>query len=128
MVLPRLHVCVCWSEPLLIADTCTTLLESSCRGSFPPCICCVFCVLRFPIKTCFLCLKIVSLQPSGKDSILFSYAINMRTQCFKVSNIKPRSPCADVATVHPDEGQPVYRDAPGHISLIAFSPLPTLPW
>ena len=24
--------------------------------------------------------------------------------------------CADVATVHPDAGQPVYRDAPGHIS------------
>ena len=30
--------------------------------------------------------------------------------------IKPHSHCADVATVHPDAGQPVYRDAPGHIS------------
>ena len=29
---------------------------------------------------------------------------------------KPHSHCADVATVHPDAGQPVYRDAPGHIS------------
>ena len=33
----------------------------------------------------------------------------------KVS-FKPRSHCADVATVHPDTGQLVYRDAPGHIS------------
>ena len=32
------------------------------------------------------------------------------------SNVKPHSHCADVATVHPDAGQPVYRDAPGHIS------------
>ena len=31
-------------------------------------------------------------------------------------HVKPRSHCADVATVHSDEGQPVYRDAPGHIS------------
>ena len=28
----------------------------------------------------------------------------------------PHSHCADVATVHPDAGQPVYPDAPGHIS------------
>ena len=31
-------------------------------------------------------------------------------------NLKPHSHCAGVATVHPDAGQPVYRDAPGHIS------------
>ena len=31
-------------------------------------------------------------------------------------SVKPHSHCADVATVHPDAGQPVYRDAPGHIS------------
>ena len=31
-------------------------------------------------------------------------------------SLKPHSHCADVATVHPDAGQPVYRDAPGHIS------------
>ena len=31
-------------------------------------------------------------------------------------NVKPHSHCADVATVHPDSGQPVYCDAPGHIS------------
>ena len=30
--------------------------------------------------------------------------------------VKPHSHCAGVATVHPDAGQPVYRDAPGHIS------------
>ena len=29
---------------------------------------------------------------------------------------QPHSHCAGVATVHPDAGQPVYRDAPGHIS------------
>ena len=29
--------------------------------------------------------------------------------------LKPHSHCADVATVHPDAGQPVYRDAPEHI-------------
>ena len=31
-------------------------------------------------------------------------------------HLKPHSHCAGVATVHPDAGQPVYRDAPGHIS------------
>ena len=31
-------------------------------------------------------------------------------------NVKPHSHCAGVATVHPDAGQPVYCDAPGHIS------------
>ena len=30
--------------------------------------------------------------------------------------LKPRSHCADKATVHPDAGQPVYRDVPEHIS------------
>ena len=30
--------------------------------------------------------------------------------------LKPHSHSAGVATVHPDAGQPVYRDAPGHIS------------
>ena len=33
-----------------------------------------------------------------------------------LSLLKPHSHCAGVATVHPDAGQPVYRDAPGHIS------------
>ena len=42
--------------------------------------------------------------------------------CMKISEyptspfLKPHSHCADVAKVHPDAGQPVYRDAPGHIS------------
>ena len=36
-----------------------------------------------------------------------------KTNCM----VKPHSHCAGVATVHPDAGQPVYRDAPGHISL-----------
>ena len=31
-------------------------------------------------------------------------------------SLKPHSHCAGVATVHPDAGQPVYRDAPGHMS------------
>ena len=31
-------------------------------------------------------------------------------------SVKPHYHCAGVATVHPDAGQPVYRDAPGHIS------------
>ena len=30
--------------------------------------------------------------------------------------LRPHSHCAGVATVHPDAGQQVYRDAPGHIS------------
>ena len=33
-----------------------------------------------------------------------------------IISLKPHSHCAGVATVHPDAGQPVYRDAPGHIS------------
>ena len=33
-----------------------------------------------------------------------------------VADLKPHSYVAGVATVHPDAGQPVYRDAPGHIS------------
>ena len=33
-----------------------------------------------------------------------------------IFELKPHSHCAGVATVHPDAGQPVYRDAPGHIS------------
>ena len=33
-----------------------------------------------------------------------------------ISSFKPHSHCAGVATVHPYAGQPVYRDAPGHIS------------
>ena len=33
-----------------------------------------------------------------------------------ILSFKPHSHCADVATVHPDAGQLVYRDAPGHTS------------
>ena len=33
-----------------------------------------------------------------------------------VADLKPHSYVAGVATVHPDAGQPIYRDAPGHIS------------
>ena len=32
-----------------------------------------------------------------------------------VQLLKPHSHCADVAPVHHVAGQPVYRDAPGHI-------------
>ena len=35
---------------------------------------------------------------------------------FFYPSLKPRSHCADVATVHPDAGQPVYCEALGHIS------------
>ena len=35
---------------------------------------------------------------------------------FRSPVLKPRSDCANVAMVHPDAGQPVYRDAPGNIS------------
>ena len=50
----------------------------------------------------------------------------------KLSNglvVKPHSHCADVATVHPDAGQQVYRDAPGHISqkINCVLTVPTLP-
>ena len=43
--------------------------------------------------------------------------------------LKPHSHCADVATVHPDAGQPVYRDAQGQISskINCVLTLPTLP-
>ena len=43
--------------------------------------------------------------------------------------IKPHSHCAGVATVHPDAGQPVYRDEPGHISykINCVLTVPTLP-
>ena len=39
-----------------------------------------------------------------------------RVCTFAQAYLKPHSHCAGVATVHPDAGQPVYRDAPGHIS------------
>ena len=53
----------------------------------------------------------------GLSSILSLF----RNEFNKFNNIrarilKPHSHCAGVATVHPDAGQPVYRDAPGHIS------------
>ena len=37
-------------------------------------------------------------------------------ETYIVHFLKPRSHCADVATVHPDGEQPVYRDSPGHFS------------
>ena len=42
--------------------------------------------------------------------------IDNRTNITTIKLLKPHSHCAGVATVHPDAGQPVYRDAPGHIS------------
>ena len=35
-------------------------------------------------------------------------------QCAALSSFKPRSHSAGIAPVHPGEGQPVYRDEPGH--------------
>ena len=54
-----------------------------------------------------------------KKSIYFDF--NQFKRYFRIPkksilNFKPHSHCDDVATVHPDAGQPVYRDAPGHIS------------
>ena len=42
----------------------------------------------------------------------------------RTTNTKPHSHCAGVATVHPDAGQPVYRDAP---TVNCVLTLPTLP-
>ena len=58
------------------------------------------------------------------DNCLLLYFVRNK----KIS-LKPHSHCADVATVHPDAGQPVYRDAPGHISqkINCVLTLPTLP-
>ena len=52
-------------------------------------------------------------KTSGLVSIKTVWHLNvvLLKGCFK-----PHSHCDDVATVHPDAGQPVYRDAPGHIS------------
>ena len=44
------------------------------------------------------------------------YTVLASVTLIGVAPIKPHSHCAGVATVHPDAGQPVYRDAPGHIS------------
>ena len=41
---------------------------------------------------------------------------NIRYHCPVLGIFKPRSHCTDVAMIHPDAGQPVYHDAPGHIS------------
>ena len=49
-------------------------------------------------------------EPARKILVLSYITGQVHTQ------LKPHSHCADVATVHPDAGQPVYRDAPGHIS------------
>ena len=45
----------------------------------------------------------------------FSFIL-LTVNLFRHSTLKPLSHCAGVATVHSDAGQPVYRDAPGHIS------------
>ena len=61
-------------------------------------------------------------SPSGTNFSLFhpfKYTSAKRFDTLRPINnlsVKPRSHCAGVATVHPDAGQPVYRDAPGHIS------------
>ena len=39
------------------------------------------------------------------------------TVCEIFSRVKPRSHSAGMAPVHPGEGQPVYRDEPGHFFL-----------
>ena len=68
-----------------------------------------------------------------------SFSLLLRSQLFWIYTVfksgylhcrfKPHSHCAGVATVHPDAGQPVYRDAPGHISykINCVLTVPTLP-
>ena len=55
----------------------------------------------------FRCMWNIHVTYREKRSTYFAMAL---------SKLKPHSHCAGVATVHPDAGQPVYRDAPGHIS------------
>ena len=50
------------------------------------------------------------------ESISVKKVCILGVQLWDFTGVKPHSHCADVATVHPDAGQPVYRDAPGHIS------------
>ena len=53
----------------------------------------------------------VIIYESGRFTQVLLYTIYIFDQ-----SLKPHSHCAGVATVHPDAGRPVYRDAPGHIS------------
>ena len=50
------------------------------------------------------------------DEIYYCHKVKHIFYTIRIFDIKPHSHCADVATVHPDAEQPVYRDAPGHIS------------
>ena len=50
------------------------------------------------------------------ESISLSFKTRLTSVTCFCGGVKPHSHCAGVATVHPDAGQPVYRDAPGHIS------------
>ena len=40
----------------------------------------------------------------------------LSSTAYNVLMVKPRSHSAGMAPVHPDGGQPVYRDEPGHFS------------
>ena len=55
----------------------------------------------------------ISLFNKGEQTVPISETPNRHSL---VNSLKPHSHCVDVATVYPDAGQPVYRDAPGHIS------------
>ena len=57
-----------------------------------------------------------SVKEFGSRSLFENLKGYHQTTKVTASNVKPHSHCAGVATVHPDAGQPVYRDAPGHIS------------
>ena len=61
-----------------------------------------WCLLASWLVSIVLCL--------GEQSIYFT-GFDDRNPSIRVI-----SHCAGVATVHPDAGQPEYRDAPGHIS------------
>ena len=64
----------------------------------------------------FMFLLIFFILACNKDYHEISHAIEFRPRPITDYSVKPHSHCAGVATVHPDAGQPVYRDAPGHIS------------
>ena len=59
-----------------------------------------------------------SIPSSTKEKTLSNFDPSDKFLRIASANIvvKPHSQCAGVATVHADAGQPVYRDAPGHIS------------
>ena len=60
-------------------------------------------------------IKTLLLSEGGRDSELAKLEKKLSdSKLFCI--LKPHSHSADMAQVHPGEGQPVYRDEPGHFS------------